>query len=106
MPRSREIGADRDEWSQDAGNVRVWVTRRGWGESRANQSLKWIFGGREIYGPIPRRLWDDAGSIKGAISGARRPKFGLVSLGCLLLRCRFKSLKMLLFYAVGGFSRG
>ena len=78
-------------------NMEVRLTHRWRGESRANQSLKRGFRGRGNYGPIPRRLWDDAGSINGAISGARRPKFGLVSLGCLLLRCRFKSLKMLLF---------
>jgi hypothetical protein len=48
----------------DGSQTRYW-----WGESRANQSLKWIFGGREIYGPIPRRLWDDAGSIRGLSRG-------------------------------------
>jgi transposase len=27
------------------------------GESRANQSLKWVFQGPGNYSPIPRRLW-------------------------------------------------
>jgi len=32
-------------------------TRRWRGESRANQSLKWVFRGLGNYRPIPRRLW-------------------------------------------------
>src|SRR6516225_6269574 len=39
-------------------------TPRRRGESRANQSLKWVFRGPGNYGPIPRRLWDGVGSVR------------------------------------------
>jgi hypothetical protein len=57
QPRPRSSSRTRPHSLPVPRGTESLLTHRWRGESRANQSLKWVFRGLGNYRPIPRRLW-------------------------------------------------
>ena len=85
-------------------NTEVRLTHRWRGESGANQSLKWDFLGRELR-LDSKTFMDDVGRER-TLFGAWIDQISLCVSRLLALRCRFKSLKLLLFMPTAGLTAG
>ena len=82
----------------------VRPTHRWSGESGANQSLKWDFLGRELR--LDSKTFMDEVGRERTLFGAWIDQISLCVSRLLPLRCRFKSLKLLLFMPTAGLTAG